>query len=140
LPNLRVSLPLMNIYSCRYDIVEVEVHPWKPSQAGKTPRSSRLRSRAWTGAGATSGALVASGSRARQLGSSHGWNTAADQRHVTRQCDLDDAVSDVSQNNNNNRDDGQRTRAVSVCLMYATAWHFTHQSVDLLSQLCNITN
>ena len=91
--------------------MDVEIHPWKPSQAGRNPRGSRLRSRTWTGAGPVSGAVVASGSRARQGGSTHSWNTGiSDQRHATRQYSHDAAVSDVSQNNNNNRQDGERTR------------------------------
>lgn len=86
-----------------YDVVDVEVHQWKPSQGGgaRGARRSRggVKSRSWTGAAGTtttrsSGAMVAAG-RARASG--QGWNAFGNQRHL----------EDVEQtNNNNNREDG----------------------------------
>jgi len=106
----------------KLDVVEAGIHPWKPTQTGRNCRPSRLRQRSWTGGG-SSGALVASGSRARRVGSAHGWTAAGDVQRNSSNHYGHETVLDFSQNNNNsNCEDGQRL----VCLLRLTVAVLKH--------------
>jgi len=118
----------------KYDIVDVEIHPWKPGQTdvvagGSSPaggqkaaaRPSRPRQRRMLGCATSkqaSGAAVASGSRAGGIGSSQDRAKAVVAQLGSTQQNVVEAASNVTQNNNVDdddvRQDGLRL-AISMC-------------------------
>jgi len=88
----------------KYDILDVEIHPWKPAKAWRNAGRSRLKPRTWTDAVSShhlaSGAAVASGSKAVGQGGR-------------------ESPSNFSQNNSNSRDDGQSNGVYSASLCQA---------------------
>jgi len=121
----------------KYDIVDVEIHPWKPgpTQATHKARPTRLKPRAWTGGlpsqQHTSGAVVASASKARHTRSAADGLMDVDvetQRHSTKQYS-NEMASDFSQNNNNREGGQTMCRSVFFCA-------FDHRNVNL--RLCRV--